>query len=292
MNINFHHLLNNVPGAVFRCACDCDWTMLYLSDGITELTGYAPSELMNNNRRSFASLIHESDAAQVEYDVFAAIDERRSWDIEYRLLHRDGSFRWVHECGVAIVDSGTVRFLDGFVMDISERKSMQNALRQSEQRVREMAYYDSVTKLPNRNLVFENIESSIIRAVPFCLYFIDLNDFKPINDQFGHACGDQLLAKVGAKIRLCVDDDGVVGRVGRDEFLVLYPNGSLLSKVARVIRQPLSIEGNVVRVTASIGMSQFPEHGSTVGELVRAADSAMYSAKHSGNDVCVFSKAA
>jgi len=277
--INFHQLLDNIPGVVFRCACDADWTMQYISSGIGPLTGFNPDELVGNHDRSFASLIHEEDVQAVEEQVLAAVRENRCWDIEYRIYHRDGFYRWVHESGVAIVEAGEVRFLDGFVFDISERRAMQDALQKSERRVRELAYYDSVTRLPNRNLVFDEIENRIRKSSPFSLFYIDLNDFKPVNDQFGHACGDELLARVGARLRHCIGEGGMVGRIGGDEFMVVCQDDALADAALTAIGEPIEIDGNTVVVTASLGIARFPEHGSTLKDIVRLADEAMYDSK-------------
>lgn len=290
--MDFRALLNNIPGIVFRCTCDSDWTMLFISSGVEEITGYAPSELVGNTTRSFASLIHERDVEQVERDVFAAIEANQGWDIEYRLLHRDGFYRWVHECGVAVVEDDEIRHLDGFVVDISERKGMQEALKLSEQRIRELAYYDSVTRLPNRNLIFEQAENRIKKGQPFYLYYIDLNDFKPVNDLHGHLCGDILLARVGAKIRSSIGTDDLVGRIGGDEFVIISRSEKLIDPIDKITRQPVEINTHTIRISISIGMCQYPRDGDTLTELLRVADQAMYRHKRSKVNLDSFRRSA
>ncbi len=253
--------------------------MRFISNGITALTGYSADEIVGNREQSFASLIHPRDADQVEKDVLEAVEAGHGWNIEYRLLHRDGSFRWVHECGVAIIESGEVRYLDGFVVDISERRDMQEALRVSEQRIRELAYYDSVTRLPNRNLILEDMEDRIKKGRPFCLYYIDLNDFKPVNDKHGHLCGDTLLARIGTKIRFCVEDHHLVGRLGGDEFVVICDDTTLVEDIKEAIEQPIVIQRHEIQVSASIGVCRYPEDASTIVDVLRIADRAMYQSK-------------
>lgn len=129
----FRSLVSNFPGVVYRCACDADWTMEFLSDQIEHLCGYPASDFLANHARSYNSVIHPNDRQMVERVVLDAVAQRRPYTVEYRLLHKDGGARWVHEKGQGIFAAdGRVLWLDGAIFDITERKRAEEALRRSE----------------------------------------------------------------------------------------------------------------------------------------------------------------
>jgi len=127
---HFRSLVTNIPGAVYRCALDEHWTMYYMSDRIQDICGYPASDFFENRSRTFASLIVQEDQEAVESIVRGGVTRCEPYAIEYRILHSDGSVRWVHEEGRAMRDeSDAVTHLDGFIMDISERKEKDKFLR-------------------------------------------------------------------------------------------------------------------------------------------------------------------
>jgi PAS domain S-box-containing protein len=135
----FRSLVSNIPGAVYRCACDPHWTMEFLSDEIQGLCGYPASEFLGNRVRSYASVIHPDDRAMVERQVHETVAQRRPYVIEYRLLHSDGDVRWVYEKGRGVFEEGRVRWLDGVIVDMTEHKRIEAALRESEERFHQLA---------------------------------------------------------------------------------------------------------------------------------------------------------
>lgn len=292
--MDFKTLMDNIPGVFWRCCCDEHWTMKFMSGGIESLTGYRPDELVGNRVTSFASLIHPADVEMVDQAVHHAIDNHTSWDIEYRLIDRNNVTRWVSEQGIAIRNDNKVEYLDGFVVDVSERRSIQDALRQSEERVKQLAFYDPVTELPNRNLIFEHVKSTLAnRTTPierFGLFFIDLDGFKPVNDEYGHVIGDAVLKTVGQRCKSIIGTDGMAARIGGDEFLVFVKDADTLQLQAIAnalldqVNTPISIQQQQVQLSASIGISQYPCDGQTLDKLIREADSAMYTAKRSGKN--------
>ena len=131
----FRTLVANIPGAIYRCAVDREWTMSYLSDAIESIVGYPASEFIANHTRSYASVIHPDDRQLVEEVTWASLQEHRPYVIEYRLVHANGTVRWVYEKGQGVFSSkGEVRCLDGAIFDITERKQAEQALRESEER--------------------------------------------------------------------------------------------------------------------------------------------------------------
>ena len=286
--------MDNIPGVFFRCACDEHWTMRHMSAGVHALTGYSVEDIVGNKKLSFASLIHPDDVEMVERKVLAAVELRTSWNIEYRLARKDGTYTWVSEQGVGVCDaSGQLQFLDGFVADISERKSIENALRRSEERIRELAFYDTVTGLPNRNLILERMSSYLVKpAKKIAILYIDLDGFKSVNDQFGHSVGDRTLALTGNRLLQIVPSVDLVARIGGDEFMVLCNTHvsvdycySLAQEIIKHISQPTKIDNHHVKIGASIGISFSGLDGDCVNSLICAADKAMFLAKGTGTNL-------
>ncbi|WP_407356430.1 methyl-accepting chemotaxis protein [Methanolobus sp. WCC5] len=117
-------LVSNLPGFTYRCKYDNDWTMLDMSPKISAASGYPVSDFLKNSVRSYSSVIHPDDAADVDRKIGEAISAGRPWDIEYRIIHKDGNIRWVHEDGQAVTaEGGTIQYLDGFILDITENKN-------------------------------------------------------------------------------------------------------------------------------------------------------------------------
>ena len=173
--------------------------------------------------------------------------------------------------------------------DITHRMEM-------EQQVRELAFYDPLTRLPNRRLALERLTQQMARArrskSMLALLFIDLDKFKPINDELGHAVGDSLLQAVAQRILDCLRESDSAGRIGGDEFVVLLPDlqcAEAAMHVAEKIRSALAQEfvmplGAVLNISASIGVALYPDHGETEKDLLRLGDEAMYNAKKSGRN--------
>lgn len=173
------------------------------------------------------------------------------------------------------------------IRDVTERK-------RAEQREREAALHDPLTQLPNRALVLE-YGSHLLAAArrnhcASSLLFVDLDHFKPINDQYGHATGDRVLQVVASRLKECTRQEDLVGRLGGDEFVILLPYLDVGRQWAAVVAQhvvdsisrPIMIDKMVLSVAPSIGISIYPDHGQDVASLIHAADLAMYEAKQSG----------
>jgi len=128
-------MISNIPGIVYRCLCDKDWTCEFMSEKVETLTGYPASDFIQNEVRSFAGIIHPEDRQMVEDAVFDAVNRDRPYTIEYRILHRDGSIRWVYENGSAEKDvNNKVLWLNGVVFDVTVRKAAQENLQQNQER--------------------------------------------------------------------------------------------------------------------------------------------------------------
>lgn len=162
------------------------------------------------------------------------------------------------------------------------------------------ALHDSLTGLPNRDLLRDRMEHAVVMArrerVPLAVLLIDLDKFKSVNDSLGHRAGDALLAQIGPRIRRLLRETDTVARLSGDEFVVLLPEvdekGALLvtSKVLHALRQPFDVETQRTGISASIGIALFPDHGQDATLLLQRADEAMYVAKRCEAGVAIFTR--
>ncbi len=156
----FRGVVSNIPGAVYRCIMDEHWTMQYISSPIREISGYAPTDFVQNKVRSFNSIIHPEDRDMVAQQVGAAVENKRAFAVEYRILHADGSTRWVHDRGRAVaLDEGLVAKIDGVILDTTESKKAKQALAVSEDRLSEVS----------------REYSAVLEGIPDAIILIDSN---------------------------------------------------------------------------------------------------------------------
>lgn len=134
----FRTLVKNIPGVVYRCLNDKNWTMLFISSEVEILTGYPASDFIENRIRTFASIIHPEDVKSVEELIKYRVEKRKSYVIEYRIIHKDSSIRWVYEKGQYILEENSidVQFLDGVIIDITEKKEAEEKLKESEKKLK------------------------------------------------------------------------------------------------------------------------------------------------------------
>jgi len=190
-------------------------------------------------------------------------------------------------------EDGSIYALCGIATDITEQKDI-------EEYMRRMAQYDALTGLPNRALfsdrLQQNFSASKRTQERFGLMFIDLDKFKPINDNYGHEAGDLLLKEAAQRMQSCVRESDTVARIGGDEFVVLLTTvkheqdaREVGEKIRHALNLPFKISGHILNISSSIGVAIYPAHGGNEKELVKHADLAMYYAKENGrNNVTVY----
>lgn len=206
--------------------------------------------------------------------------------MEFEIVGFKGTRRWLETHSVPMPDNGkTVRL--SVTRDITERK-------QAEQKIKQLAYYDSLTHLPNRSKLLERLTYSIQlshrEGKRFSVFMMDLDKFKKVNDTLGHAAGDDLLKQVALRISKRLRDSDMVARLGGDEFVIVLGNcsesedaGKIAADVIKDLTQPFELsDKNVVQIGASIGISFYPQHGVTPEKLIDNADVALYQAKNNG----------
>lgn len=281
-------LMDNLPGMAYRCLNDRHWTMKFVSSGCYELTGYRPDELQDNQLLSYASLIDPEDNALIQSTIAESIVQQQAFSLEYRLTRKDGRQIWVWERGRAVED-GSETILEGIVLDNSEHKRL-------EQELAEQAIRDPLTGLINRRELSRLLNEEIRRAERYgrhlAVAWIDLDHFKRVNDHHGHAAGDTVLQWLSQLLTDSIRSVDVIGRVGGEEFVALFPEMDLeeAMEAAERLRKLVSHQGVTladgleVRLTISLGVALYPDHGGTAEELCIAADRAMYRAKESGRN--------
>lgn len=260
---------------------------LYWSPLFKKQLGYEDNEL-SSCHAEWKSRLHPEERNRVlDYLACYVAQPTAEYELEYRLRHRDGSYRWFLTRAISVRgEDGKVVTLVGIHLDVTEHKM-------GEQRIRKAALHDPLTGLPNRALVFEYAGHllAVARRNLRCaaLLFIDLDRFKPINDLYGHEIGDRLLIEVTKRLRDCVRQEDLVGRLGGDEFVVMLPNldsdyraETVARHILNEIERPIHIDSHELSVSLSIGISHFPKHGEDIDTLIHAADVAMYQAKQSG----------
>lgn len=407
-------LVGNLEGMAFRCALDPAWTMLFVSAGCEDLTGYGPEALLGNRQVSYESMTHPQDQQRVREVIAASVGSKQRYQVEYRIRCRNGTEKWVLERGQTVVDESGRQVVEGFVEDVTERILGQIRLAEAELRYRSIfehsdvgmfqttgdgrylaanqaladlygypspeallaeladiarhlyvddkrrvefqrrilesgrvrdfesevlradgsriwisenahgvhdtqgnlqyyegtvvdvterhryeqqlefqASHDPLTGLPNRNLLQDRLQQAIHLAArvdgKVGVAFVDLDNFKIINDSLGHATGDQLLVGVAGRLLTCLRDSDTVARYGGDEFVLILVGQSGLEDVARVLEriqaavaEPIYVGEHVLHVGASIGVSVYPDDGAGLQTLLSHADAAMYHAKAAG----------
>ena len=277
---------------------DLESNVVYWSKEIYARFG-VPEDSVNSNSDSFWNLIHPDDRDAVKEAFVAAIKAEKPYNQDYRIVLPNGATQIIHVQGRTEYDGdGRALRMHGTIQDITERK-------RTEEQIRHLAFYDSLTSLPNRMLFKEQLNQALQSARReeryVSILFLDLDNFKRVNDTLGHTIGDLLLQDVGARLAQCIRAEDslarnpsaqpnlTVARLGGDEFTVLLgriANTQDAAKVAQRIldslAEPIDVDGHELFVSASIGIAVYPFDGEETETLIKNADAAMYHAKSNG----------
>ena len=274
--------------AVLIVSCtEPDLPLVHVNGAFERITGYTRQEVIGRNPR----LLQGGDRDQPELDkIRRAIAEKRDGQALLRNYRKDGSLFWnmLHVTPVRDPRSGLVTHFVGIQHDITDLKRYQEELEHQ-------ATHDALTGLANRNLLKDRLQQMLALAHRyerhFNLVFIDLDNFKLINDSLGHEVGDRLLKIAGERLATCVREGDTVARLGGDEFVLLVTEQArtdtayrTVQQVIAAISQPFLIDEHEFKVTCSIGVVSFPGDGETPETLLRNADTAMYRAKERGRN--------
>jgi diguanylate cyclase (GGDEF)-like protein/PAS domain S-box-containing protein len=263
---------------------DTEGTVHYVSPAVERVTGYRPEEQVGTN--AFGS-IHPDDREQA-LNTFAEVLKRPGLQppLEFRVPHKDGSWRYLEHVVNNLVDDPAVRGVVVNSWDVTERKALVEQLSYQ-------AFHDLLTGLPNRALFMDRLEHASSRAnrrgSKVAVLFTDLDNFKVINDSLGHKAGDQLLIAVAERLKACLRPEHTAARLGGDEFTILVEDIAsvgeavqIAERIADIVRPPFTLEEQEVFATVSTGIALNSTAQEQPADLLRYADLAMYRAKHRG----------
>jgi diguanylate cyclase (GGDEF)-like protein/PAS domain S-box-containing protein len=262
-----------------------DGTIIDVNDTLIQDSGYSREELMGSNPRIFKS-------GRQNRDFYSSmwIDLVRDgyWHGEIWNRRKDGEiYPELKTISAVRDDKGIIRQYVSLSSDITLQKEHENQLVH-------VANHDNLTGLPNRALLTDRLNQALAQARRdkgmLVLMFLDLDKFKPVNDDYGHEIGDMLLLEVANRIQDCLKRDAdTVSRIGGDEFVILLPHvdsesdaTTVADKVIAALNQPFYIEQHIINISSSIGVAIYPIHGANLHILMKNADTAMYDAKASG----------
>lgn len=257
---------------------DSDDHIVFVSDACVALLGYRPDELIGT---AITGYMHPEDLTATRASITRVMNGQPHFDFRNRYIRKDGGVVyilwaafWSEEVGARI----------GVARNVT-------ALAQAEEELRFLAHHDPLTKLTNRSLFNDRLESALRGAhrhgSQLALLFLDINDFKGINDVHGHATGDSVLCEIARRLESCVRETDTVARMGGDEFTVLLTDvvsgvniAAKLEQIHRVMAEPLKDEfGALAMPSCSIGLACYPEDGTDAEALLRHSDGEMYRIK-------------
>jgi diguanylate cyclase (GGDEF)-like protein/PAS domain S-box-containing protein len=263
---------------------DANGVILQVNAAFSQLSGYSELEARGQKTNLLRSGRHENSFYE---QMWSAITHKGYWNGEIWNRHRNGQIMR-HELAITTVldPQQNISNFVGLLRDVSERYSQ-------EEQMRYMATHDPLTGLANRSLLIEQLDLSLALAKRqghgVGLLFLDLDEFKPVNDRYGHGAGDVLLQAVGKRLESCVRESDTVCRQGGDEFVLLIPDAPSLEQLEMIakklndaLQQPFDEQPELphgIRISASIGVARWPDHADDADRLLEAADTAMYRAK-------------
>ena len=270
---------------------DADGVILRVNQAFTETTGYTAEEAVGKTPRILKSGRHNEEFFRAMWET---INKTGKWQGEIWDRRKNGEVypKWLTISAVK-QDDGVVTHYVGSHFDITERKA-------AEENIKHLAYYDPLTGLPNRRLLMDWLQKALAASARIgrhgALLIIDLDNFKTLNDSLGHDVGDMLLQQIAQRLEPCVREGDTVARLGGDEFVVVLENlgeqpvdaasqvETIGEKILDILNQPYKLAGYDYRTTASIGATLFIGQQSTIEELLKQADIAMYQAKKVGRN--------
>jgi diguanylate cyclase (GGDEF)-like protein/PAS domain S-box-containing protein len=284
----YRALVEHIPVVTYVDAADEVSSAVYMSPQVEAMLGYAPEEWLVD-REFFVKLLHPDDRERVLAENKRTNESGKPFEAEYRLIARDGRTVWVHDEAVLVKDEGgRPLFWQGVMTDMTERKGL-------EERLWHQALHDPLTDLPNRALLMDRLGHALARAErrgkKVAILFMDLDNFKHVNDSLGHKAGDRLLVEVAGRLRECMRAEDTVARLGGDEFVVLLEDlddvedaANVAREIAQALQSPILVDTQEVFVTTSIGIAFGASSEDHVETLLREADVAMYRAKDGGKN--------
>jgi diguanylate cyclase (GGDEF)-like protein/PAS domain S-box-containing protein len=274
---------------------DENGVIIRVNHAFTRLTGYSAEEAIGRNPSMLKS---DRQDAQFFQRMWESLHNDKSWQGEIWNMRKNGEVypEWLNITAVLGKDGQVTNYVGAFI-DFTERK-------QAENEIHHLAFYDTLSKLPNRRLLLDRLRQAVTsnarNHTGGALLFIDLDNFKTLNDTKGHGIGDMLLVEVSKRLQGCVREGDTLSRFGGDEFVLLLEGLSedraqaaaqaraVGEKVLDVLNQPYILDGNEFHSSSSVGITLFINYRLKLDELLKQADTAMYEAKRSGRNTLRF----
>ncbi|WP_299570065.1 sensor domain-containing diguanylate cyclase [uncultured Shewanella sp.] len=252
--------------------------------GSQQLYGYRKEDIIGQP----VSLLHvPEDSASITDLVISSVEQHGKWTGEIRFLHKDGSIGWVESMCVPLFDNNQ-QFIGALGINRDITKRIEDA-----QQLLNLACYDQLTQIPNRHLLMDRVKHSIERckrlSTKFSLFYLDLDDFKKINDTYGHCNGDKVLIETVARLNEVIRESDTLARMGGDEFVLLLEdiednndNSHMADLLISALDKQFTIDEQKILLNCSVGIATFPDSGDDFDTLIKAADFAMYKSKRQG----------
>ena len=301
LEAQFRKLTSELPGALFQFVTHGSGAaeIIYASAGLERITGHPVAEFVGRPTL-FSEMVQKDDLDAFREAMQAAATSGGSWDHEFRIVDSEGREKWVRVTATPEIDGSSITW-HGYLTDVSVRKRY-------EMEIEELAFFDPLTKLPNRRLFLSRMSQAIAgcaaRDDHSVLLFIDLDNFKTLNDTQGHDTGDAFLVQVAERLRRCVSPKDLVARIGGDEFVVIVDEAGpdaaratrrgigAASQVLAALHDPFELGALNHVASASVGVVVFDGAEQRPDELLKRADIAMYQAKAAGrNGMALFDPA-
>ena len=293
----YRALVEQIPAIVYIDVADEAMSTTYVSPQIEQILGYTAQEYIDDPEL-WEKILHPDDREEAKATYLRGREAGGSFVFEYRLVARNGRTVWFRDSAIVLPDDrGEPEFIQGVMLDITDRKV-------AEERIAFLAYHDKLTGLPNRTMFDELLGLALARARRHDLGVVvvtaDLDDFKLVNDSLGHDAGDDLLVQFAYRLGVATRDTDLIARPGGDEFLLLLADlertaaidggqdgvavaaESVALRIQEALRQPFTVQGTELYVTASLGISVFPDDAADAATLLKNAETAMFRSKRSG----------
>ena len=290
-------LVEQIPAIVYVDVADEDMSTTYVSPQIEAILGYTAQEYIDDPQL-WESILHPDDRENAKATYLRGRESGDPFVFEYRLLARDGRTVWFRDSAIVLTDAqGRPEHIQGVMLDITERKA-------AEERIAFLAYHDKLTGLPNRTMFDELLGLSLARAkrhgLGVVVVTVDIDDFKLVNDSLGHEAGDAILVQFAQRLSDATRETDLVARPGGDEFLLLLADldptpttqgatesvsvaaESVALRIQEELRTPFIVGDTELYVTASLGISVFPDDAIDASTLLKNAETAMFRSKRSG----------